>query len=74
MGLFPARFRSIVEVSTKVVSDVGDFDVGPEPSRKVYGVGEFGIDSFEVFVRGDLGRQPADKTLQSFVSWQKRRR
>ena len=74
LGLFPARFRSIVEVSTKVVSDVGEFDVGPEPTRKVYGVGEFGIDSFEVFVRGDLARQPADKTLQSFVSWQKRRR
>jgi methyl-CpG-binding domain protein 4 len=39
----------------------------------VYGVGEFGIDSFRVFCRGDLSVTPADKTLQSFVSWQKRR-
>jgi hypothetical protein len=26
-----------------------------------------------VFCRGDLSVTPADKTLQSFVSWQKRR-
>lgn len=73
LGLFPTRFRSLVEVSTKMVSDVGAFDVGHEPDKKVYGVGEFGIDSFRVFCRGDLSVTPADKTLQSFVSWQKRR-
>ena len=55
-----------------MVSDVGAFDVGHEPDKKVYGVGEFGIDSFRVFCRGDMSVTPADKTLQSFVSWQKR--
>jgi methyl-CpG-binding domain protein 4 len=46
--------------------------VGQEPALKIYGVGEFGIDSFNVFCRGDLKTAPGDKTLQSFVSWQKR--
>ena len=42
--------------------------------NKIYGVGEFGVDSFDVFCRGDLDCGPADKTLQAFVSWQKRHR
>ena len=48
------------------------FEVGHTPPAKVYGVGEFGVDSFDVFCRGDLDVAPADKTLQSFVAWQKR--
>jgi methyl-CpG-binding domain protein 4 len=42
--------------------------------NKIYGVGEFGVDSFEVFVRGNLESKPADKTLQAFVAWQKRQK
>ena len=72
LGLFPTRMRSIVEVSAKLLGDKGPFDVGHQPPAKVYGVGEFGIDSFNVFCRGDLTFTPADKTLRSFVEWQKR--
>ena len=42
--------------------------------NKIHGVGEFGVDSFHVFARGDLECAPADKTLQAFVAWQKRHR
>lgn len=75
LGLFPNRFRSVVEVSTAVLSDVRPLDVGTEAGKnKIYGVGEFGVDSFEVFVRGNLDARPADKTLQAFVAWQKRQK
>ena len=74
LGLFPNRYRSVVEVSARVL-DVEPLDVGAEVGvNKIYGVGEFGIDSFEVFARGNVGVNPGDKTLQSFVSWQKRNR
>ena len=74
MGLFPNRYRSLVEVSARVLTETGPLDVGLEPGvNKIYGVGEFGVDSFDVFCRGDLSRTPGDKTLQSFVAWQKRR-
>lgn len=72
LGLFPTRMRSIVEVSAKLLRDVGAFEVGHAPPTKVYGVGEFGVDSFEVFCRGDLAVVAADKTVRSFVEWQKR--
>ena len=71
---FPNRYRSLVEVSARVLTETGPLDVGLEPGvNKIYGVGEFGVDSFDVFCRGDLSRTPGDKTLQSFVAWQKRR-
>ena len=74
LGLFPNRYRSLVEVSARVLTETGPLDVGLEPGvNKIYGVGEFGVDSFDVFCRGDLSRTPGDKTLQSFVAWQKRR-
>ena len=73
LGLFPNRFRSVVEVSTAVLTNVGPLDVGMEAGvNKIYGIGEFGVHSFEVFCRGDLDARPADKTLQAFVAWQKR--
>tara|TARA_B110000459_G_scaffold57094_1_gene64092 strand:+ start:598 stop:1620 length:1023 start_codon:yes stop_codon:yes gene_type:complete len=75
LGLFPNRFRSVIEVSTKILTDTNELDVGMEKDiNKIYGVGEFGVDSFDVFCRGDLDCGPADKTLQAFVSWQKRHR
>ena len=75
LGLFPNRFRSVVEVSTAVLTNVGPLDVGMDVGvNKIYGIGEFGVDSFEVFVRGNLESKPADKTLQAFVAWQKRQK
>ena len=48
------------------------FEVGLEPERKIYGIGEFGVDSFEIFARGDVRRKPKDCNLQAFCAWQKR--
>ena len=62
-----------MEISAKILTEAGPLDVGPDQERKIYGVGEFGIDSFNVFCRGDLSVNPGDKTLQSFVNWHRRR-
>ena len=35
-------------------------------------IGEFGVDSFEIFARGDVRRKPKDCNLQAFCAWQKR--
>lgn len=72
LGLFPGRMRTIVEVSTRFLMDTGEFEVGLEPERKIYGIGEFGVDSFEIFARGDVRRKPKDCNLQAFCAWQKR--
>ena len=53
-----------MEISAKILTEAGPLDVGPDQERKIYGVGEFGIDSFNVFCRGDLSVNPGDKTLQ----------
>jgi hypothetical protein len=43
LGLFPNRFRSVVEVSSKLLTDVGAFEVGPAPPSKIYGVGRVAL-------------------------------
>ena len=35
LGLFPGRMRTIVEVSTRFLTDTGEFEVGLEPERKI---------------------------------------
>ncbi|CEF98910.1 DNA glycosylase [Ostreococcus tauri] len=72
LGLFPGRHRTIVEVSTAILTNTGAFEVGLEPEKKIYGIGEFGIDSFEIFARGDINRKPKDCNLAAFCSWQRR--
>lgn len=72
LGLFPGRMRTIVEVSTAFLTNTGAFEVGLEPDKKIYGIGEFGVDSFEIFVRGDIARKPKDCNLAAFCSWQRR--
>lgn len=71
LGLFPGRMRSIVEVTTKFLTHPGEFTVGAEPDVKLYGIGEFGIDSWYIFARNDIHRTPGDSNLQSFVRWQR---
>lgn len=44
----------IVEVFMKFLLEIGEFEVGFEFELKIYGIGEFGVDSFEIFVRGDV--------------------
>eukprot|EP00899_Mesostigma_viride_P008819 jgi/Mesvir1/17939/Mv12992-RA.1 len=71
LGLFPSRFRSLVEMSRRFI-EMPEFDIALEGPNKVYGFGEFGYQSFRIFVRGDLRVRPSDKHLQAFLVWQNR--
>lgn len=48
------------------------FNVGLEPELKIYGVGQFGVDSYRLFCRGDLKCNPEDRNLKAFAEWQKK--
>jgi methyl-CpG-binding domain protein 4 len=69
LGLFPNRMRSVVEVSRAFLA-MPRFDVGLKPPLKIYGIGEFGLDSFHIFCR-DRGATlaPADRNLAAYCRW-----
>ena len=71
LGLFPNRMRSVVEVSRCFLA-MPRFDVGLKPPLKIYGIGEFGLDSFLIFCR-DRGATlvPADRNLAGYCRWRK---
>merc|ERR1719389_74795 len=62
--------KSLVAVSERFL-EMPAFDVGLQGDLKIYGIGQFGLDSFQIFIRGRLDFQPGDRTLQAFVRWQK---
>mmetsp|Transcript_4542 Transcript_4542/g.10686 ORF Transcript_4542/g.10686 Transcript_4542/m.10686 type:complete len:229 (+) Transcript_4542:428-1114(+) len=69
LGLFETRFKSLVDLTTKFLS-LPEFDCERDGIMKIYGVGDFGVTSFEIWTRG-LGRalRPGDKNLSVFCSW-----
>jgi methyl-CpG-binding domain protein 4 len=71
LGLFPGRMQSLVALS-RAYLEQPVFEAGLTPETKIYGIGEFGVASFQIFCRGNLGITPADATLKAFVAWQRR--
>lgn len=49
---------------------LSQFDCERAGDFKIYGIGDFGVSSFEIWVRG-MGRtiHPADKNLAGFCNW-----
>lgn len=49
-----------------------EFAVSLEKEHKIYGVGEFGVDSYLIFVKGSGAElTPSDRNLRAFSTWQK---
>jgi len=71
LGLFPNRLQSLNALSLRFLS-APVFEVGLTPETKVYGFGEFGVASFQIFCRGNLAAAPEDATLKAFLAWSKR--
>ena len=70
LGLFPGRHRSVVEISTRFLTMVDQpFTVGLQPELKIYGVGAFGVDSFNIFCKSQTLPLPTDKNLASYCRW-----
>jgi len=69
LGLFENRWKGVIEISTAFLN-MHIFNCGLDKSIKIYGVGEFGVDSFEIFVRGAARRiYPSDKNLAGYCRW-----
>jgi methyl-CpG-binding domain protein 4 len=72
LGLFETRFKSIIEISTRFLTMSPMFQVGLTKELKIYGIGVFGLDSFNIFCR-DFGGEmtPSDRNLQNYCRWRK---
>ena len=69
LGLFENRLKAVVEISTAFLM-MPSFAVGLKTPLKIYGVGEFGVDSFTIFVRGGaVDLYPNDKNLAKYCRW-----
>ena len=68
LGLFENRWRSVLAISERFVTMVPRFEVGLTPELKIYGIGEFGFDSYRIFSRGEIF-SPNDKTLAAYCRW-----
>jgi methyl-CpG-binding domain protein 4 len=72
LGLFENRLQSLISISQRFL-EMPEFNCSLEPEFKMYGIGEFGVDSFRIFCRGQGQKMsPSDRTLASFVGWLKR--
>jgi len=69
LGLFENRFKSVIDITKRFLAD-REFDCRRDGEHKIYGVGDFGVASFEIWCRG-LGKalKPNDKNLAAFCSW-----
>ena len=69
LGLFENRLKAVVEISSKFLT-MPEFAVGMDTEVKLYGVGEFGCDSFSIFIRGEARNlHPNDRTLAAYCRW-----
>lgn len=70
LGLFETRFKGVVEVTKAFLSNP-IFDCGLDKKvNKIYGIGAFGVDSFNIFIRGDARNMyPDDQNLARYCNW-----
>ena len=64
LGMQRKRARTLIRMST-VWSCWWD---GENP-QDLLGIGKYGGDSYEIFVRGNLGVSPMDKELRKYLEW-----
>ena len=61
--------RSLVEITTAWL-DLPIFDIGMDKGvNKIWGAGEFTVQSYYIFGKDDRDIAPTDKALQSYVRW-----
>ena len=71
LGLFDGRWRTLVELTTRWL-EMPLFDIGHEKGvNKIWGAGEFTVDSYHIFCKDDRTVDPADAALRSYVRWRK---
>ena len=72
LGLFENRFKSIISISQQFLSMHPTFEVGMTKELKIYGCGQFTVDSFYIFARDQGGSMmPGDKNLAAYCRWRR---
>lgn len=69
LGMQNRRARALIRMSTAYACwwDGGNPEDLP-------GIGKYGKDSYEIFVRGNLSVRPMDKELRKYLEWIERQR
>ena len=62
LGLFDNRFRALVSLSEAWLTKP-EFAIEAKGPNKVWGLGQFAVDSYRIFCEGDTAFKPTDKTL-----------
>jgi endonuclease III len=65
LGFYTRRAKSIIELS-KAFVEQKHLD-----TRKLPGVGKYALDSYKIFIMGELEVNPTDKKLSKYVEWAK---
>lgn len=57
---------------TRIIKMTHDWLAGKRPPEdKLFGIGVYALQSYEIFCRGYLVLEPQDKELQKYVEWAK---
>mmetsp|Transcript_19185 Transcript_19185/g.40206 ORF Transcript_19185/g.40206 Transcript_19185/m.40206 type:complete len:349 (-) Transcript_19185:62-1108(-) len=67
LGLFENRIKALMAVTTAFLCSAR-FAVDLK-ENKIYGIGQFGVDSYNIFCKGLTKCKPQDKTLASYCNW-----
>lgn len=61
LGLTNVRYKRILQMSNDYISWDGD------DASKLYGIGKYGSDSYEIFFKNNLSVKPSDKELLKYL-------
>ena len=72
LGLFDNRMKGLVSLTNRFLS-ASTFSVGLEPENKIYGIGQFGVESYALFCKGTRikANVKTEKALKQYLQWWK---
>jgi methyl-CpG-binding domain protein 4 len=65
LGFYNRRARSLQKFSSEWTEKDWKSPI------ELHGVGQYGLDSWNIFVEGEIVESPADHVLKDYVSWRK---
>ncbi|QDZ22488.1 hypothetical protein A3770_07p50060 [Chloropicon primus] len=69
LGLFDNRYKALVSLTNRFLT-APKFDVGLEKENKIYGIGQFGVESYNIFCKGNIEfAANTEKALKLYCNW-----
>lgn len=63
LGLFKKRANTIIRFSSEFLN------VQWKEPKELYGIGQYGQDSYDIFIRGKIVENPSDHVLKKYMNW-----